>query len=74
MMDKPVDRVMFSAIVSETGEQVNELQHKHYVIHSIDAQTPNGARIEPRIVHSLPSEEVQAFYCEYVWNDQGDGK
>lgn len=73
-MDKPVERVTFSAIVSETGEQVNELQHARYVIHSVDAQTPNGARIEPKLEHVLPIKEVQAYYCEYVWSDQGDGK
>lgn len=73
-MDKPVDRVAFSAIVSETGEQVNELQHTRYIIHTIDAQSPNGARLEPKVEHVLPVKEVQGFYCEYVWPDQGDGK
>lgn len=73
-MDKPVNRVMFSAVVSETGEQVNELQHTEYIIHDIEAQSPDGGRIVPVVTHVEPSESIKAYYVEYVWDDQGDGK
>ena len=73
-MDKSVNRVTFSAIISATGEQVNDLQRTHYSLHVVDALTPNGARLVPKVEPVKPIQEIQDYYADYVWPEQGDGK